>query len=185
VFYNYVLVTASINQALAATVNAFTGISMGEKNVRKAKRFLVTGLMITLVLIIMNVFLLIFLPTQIVNVYTHDEDVMRVTLNLFRIYMFLLPIDYVQATLAGFVRGVGKEIIAFLGFIVCYYVIGLPIAYVLGDVVGMYTVGLRLGIGVASLSVLVWYLWVLGKTDFEVQVQMIAERLRADRMTKN
>lgn len=64
--------------------------------------------------------------------------------------------ECVQLSLQGVFRGIGKQLFAFYMIVVSFYIIGLPLAYLIGIYWGMgldgLWIGLAIGVSVLALS---------------------------------
>ena len=159
--------------AISATLNSLTGSSIGEKNPKKIKRFLVSALMLTTVFICLVLLILVFLQDYLINFYTTDPQIISILKQLIEYYYIILVADYIQIQLGSYIRSIGKENLGFWGFIVCFYVIALPLCYFLGTILDMNVIGLRIGMLVGIYCLCVFDLIVIWKTDLNKQIIFI------------
>jgi MATE family multidrug resistance protein len=170
---------------IGVTLNAVTGNAIGEKDVVKAKRLLFSALfMVGTVVIPMECFLYFF-KDQIGGFYTTNPEILSTLSTIINIYIFIFPIDCISMLLSCFTRGIGKGAKGSLIFILCNYMIGLPIAFVLGNVLDFYDRGLWYGIGVASYCQLICFTILLMRTDLTQQVKTVSARMDKDMKTED
>lgn len=93
------------------------------------------------------------------------------------IYLVFLPFDFVQMIIGGYIRGIGQEVPGFMCFAISFYGLGLPTAFVLGNVMHYYDVGLFLGMGVGIISVFTGFMIILYRTDLDKQIEEILDRV--------
>jgi len=167
--------------SLADTVLAFMGNAMGEGNIKKAKNFLKAGVMLSVISLVALELFYIFFMTQVSKFYTNDENIIQEAIKLFKIYLFYYPPDFIQIIFSAGLRAIGKEKLGSVTFFVCYYLIAIPLAYVLCFKTTLRDVGIVLGPMISIYILLIWLLIVYYfGINWEEQVKEIAEKLHKD-----
>jgi len=110
---------------------------------------------------------LVFAPRLIVRAFTPDPQVMRIGVMLLLVAAAFQLFDGLQTVATGALRGAGETRIPMFSSFIAYWVIGLPLAYYLGFVLGFGAVGVWVGLAVSlaiigTLLVFIWRQKVLG-----------------------
>jgi MATE family multidrug resistance protein len=98
----------------------------------------------------------LLLPRQLLTLFTTDREVIEVGAELLRIAAFFALFDGVQAVAAGALRGAGDVRVPFLANVAAHWLVGLPVALVLGFGLNLGAKGLWWGLtaGLITVSVL-------------------------------
>ncbi|CAA3010713.1 DETOXIFICATION 35-like [Olea europaea subsp. europaea] len=111
-------------------------------------------------------------------IFTHSETMLRAVSRLSILLGITMLLNSVQPVISGVAIGGGwQSIVAYIN-LGCYYIFGLPLGYVLGYVANFGVMGLWGGMiaGVALQTLLL--LLVLYKTNWNMEVDRITERMR-------
>jgi len=122
----------------------------------------------------------IFFKQNLIEFFTEDQVLINLAIQVIDIYMYILPLDYTQCLLGGYVRGVGKENIGAMCFIVCYYFIGISLAYIFGNYLDYNVRGLWIGMGSGIACAVLSSTVIIIKSDLNEQVEMIKSRIEFD-----
>jgi len=117
---------------------------------------------------------------DIVYFFERDEEVEKIVSTLIVLYFCIIPGDWLQIIYGGYIRGVGKQLQGAVCFFISFYVVGLPLAYYLGSIRELYTLGLWIGLGAGGYMMLICNYIVVYMTDMEIQIRHIAHILHAD-----
>ena len=109
------------------------------------------------------VFLLIREP--LVKIFTNDEELIELTSNVLIISFIGQFPDSIQLVFNGVIRGLGKQKIASIITVCVYYIIGLPLAGLLGFTAGLTVYGLQIAIRIACTIQLFAFLYVIMKSE--------------------
>jgi len=169
--------------SLADTVLAFMGNSLGERDLKKAKNFLKSGLCFAGGFILIVVSFYSFFAKEAASFYTNDPEVIKKTVDLLRLYILLYPGDCLQIVLSSGLRALGKEKLGSIMFVVCFYMLGIPLSYILGFPAGWGIMGITAGYIIGLYVMLVWMLFVYWKLDWNVQLKEVIERIHQDKQT--
>jgi len=78
--------------------------------------------------------------------------------------------------LGGYIRGIGKEKAGTYSFLFCFYGIGLPIAYLLGNILDLEARGLWMGMAFGLYVTCIVNVVIISRADLRVQMEKIEER---------
>ena len=179
VYTNYQTLYA-VPVSLADTVLAFVGNAMGEGDTKKAKNFIKAGLTLSLITLVGVELFYIFLIRQVTAFYTSDVKTIEKTVEIFNIYLLYFPADFIQIILSSGLRAIGKEKLGSVMFLICYYVISIPISFVLCFYAGLKVMGLVYGPMVGLYCLLFWVIFAYIRINWEKQKKVIEERISHD-----
>ena len=121
--------------------------------------------------------LFLTLPRLLAGLYTGDAAVIMVAASLIPLAGVFQVFDGLQVVAGGILRGLGETRVAMMVNILGYWLVGLPISYLLGFEAGMGPVGLWWGL-VVGLSVVATVLLVrvriaLGRQQRRVEIDAV------------
>lgn len=151
--------------ASAATIK--TGHSFGKKNLQRVARF--SKISYTLVLVFMVVCALIFtiFNKQLPMLFSDDNHVIAISAQLLIIAGLFQLFDGTQVVGLGILRGMGDVNVPTIITFIAYWIIGIPMAYVMGiylniGITGIWY-GLTLGLLTSSLLLYLRYQKIIKK----------------------
>ena len=177
--YNVMSVMTLLPIGFSATLTTYVGCAAGENDLQKLSTYIKAGFIITLGFLVVEGPALYFLSEPLARIFSNDMSVIGATQTLERMYSFAMVADFTQLVMSAILRGIGKEHIACVIFLLGNYVVGLPAAFVLGTVLKKYSKGLLLGIisgMVVNAAATSFALW---KTNLRRQAESIANRIDA------
>jgi MATE family multidrug resistance protein len=149
----------------AATVRA--GRALGRKDEQSLRRGGITAIAMSAFFAVVTSIVFLAMPEFLVSLFLDPNEPERV--NLLRIGASLIMVaalfqlvDGLQVVVLGLLRGVQDTTVPMVIATISYWVIGLPVSYVLAFTLGLGGVGLWLGlvIGLAVAAVLLsWRFW--------------------------
>lgn len=158
----------SVSMALTIVV----GFEVGAKRLRDAKIYSWLGVFIAILISILCGLVLLLFPTEIASLYTKDPKVLTLTTQFLLYALFFQLSDAIAAPIQGALRGYKDVNITFFMSLISYWVIGLPLGYLLAKHTDMgafgYWAGLIAGLAVGAIC-LSTRLWFLQKTKFQYE----------------
>ncbi|MDO6563480.1 MATE family efflux transporter [Amphritea sp. 1_MG-2023] len=116
--------------SIALTIR--TGHFIGRKDYSSARRTAISGYAIVILTSITSCTLISLLSVQIATLYTADDNIIKLASSLLLIAaIFQIP-DAIQVVSAGILRGYKDTAFPLLIVFTAYWLIGLPLGYVLG-----------------------------------------------------
>jgi len=143
------MVPLSIAMALTIRVGQLVGAGQSEA----ARHAVITGVIITLAIALVSSSLSLLLAESIVGLYTDREAIIGLAATLISIAAVFQFSDALQVSAAGALRGYKDTAVPLLMVFIAYWLIGLPVGYVLG-----FTQWLTAPQGAAGL----WYGLLIG-----------------------
>lgn len=150
----------SISMALTILV----GFEVGAKRHYDAKEYSWIGLGIAIFLAGFCGMILLLFRLKIAGIYTNDPIVLKLTGQFLLYALFFQLSDAIQAPVQGALRGYKDVNITFIATLISYWIIGLPIGYLMATYTGLgafgYWIGLIAGLAVGAICLLCRLLWV-------------------------
>ena len=168
--------------SMAITASTKVGNAIGSNNIPQAIRY--ARLCISSGFIIQSFFgvILILCQSWWPYIFTTDEDVIDVIIKILYLTTAFTLIDSIQTAIGGVLRGVGKQKIGAVTYIVSYYLVGLTVGITLAIHYGMGIAGQWIGTTLAAiinLSALgFYYLFIL---DWKKALIESLERLNSEK----
>ncbi|XP_050364675.1 protein DETOXIFICATION 41-like [Argentina anserina] len=162
--------------AAAASVRVSNELGAGHPKVAKFSVFVVNGTSI-LISIVFSAIVLIF-KVGLSKLFTSDTDVIKAVSNLTPLLAMSVFLNGIQPILSGVAIGSGWQAIVAYVNLSCYYVIGLPIACVLGFKTSMGVAGIWWGMIIGVFLQTVTLIVLTARTNWEAEVENAAERLK-------
>ncbi|XP_028779695.1 protein DETOXIFICATION 14-like [Neltuma alba] len=110
------------------------------------------------------------------NVFSNEPDVLEYVTKIAPLLVVSVFVDSLQGTLTGIARGSGwQHIGAYVNF-GTYYIVGIPLAAILGFWVDMRGIGLWIGITTGTLCQVIVLLIIISCTDWMKEARRARER---------
>lgn len=144
------MIPLSISIALTITV----GYEVGAKRFKDAKHYSYLGISLGIILGAIASILLFIFNKQIGMFYTNERDVLELISQFLMYAIFFQMSDAVGAPIQGALRGYKDVNVAFLLAFISFWVIGLPLGYVLANYTSYeafgYWIGLICGLAIGA-----------------------------------
>lgn len=146
---NLASITYMLGSGIASAATIKTGNNLGQKNFLDLRRSAIASYHVILVFMSVTALLFIFCNTLLPRIYTDDQAVIQIAAQLLILAGFFQLFDGTQVVGLGVLRGIGDVNIPTIITFIAYWVIGIPLGYILG---------IRLNLGVNGI----WYGLILG-----------------------
>lgn len=145
------MVPLSISMALTIVV----GFEVGAKRFQDAKQYSYLGIGIALGIALMFGVSLLMFSKQVAGFYTTDIEVLELAQHFLMYSILFLISDAVAAPIQGVLRGYKDVTVPFIVALVSYWVIGLPLGYILAKFTSLaafgYWIGLITGLAAGAI----------------------------------
>ncbi len=142
------MVPLSISMALTVIV----GFEVGARRYHDARQYSWIGMTLAVLMsVICGLFLLVF-REEIASIYSKEPEVIALTANFLVFALFFQLSDALQAPIQGALRGYKDVNITFVMALISYWIIGLPLGYLLANYTGMMAYGYWAGL-IAGLAI--------------------------------
>ncbi|MDP6967636.1 MAG: MATE family efflux transporter [Gammaproteobacteria bacterium] len=108
------------------------GQAVGAGHAQEAKQLVIIGFTLALAMATATCCLMLSVPDIIAQIYTQDQAVIDVAVSLFFLAAMFQLSDAIQVAGAGILRGYKDTKWPMLMIVISYWVIGLPLGYILG-----------------------------------------------------
>ncbi len=167
------MIPLSISMALTIVV----GFEVGAKRYKDARAYSFIGITLSLTMAFVSAAILFFFREQIASIYTQDKQVLVITMHFLIYAIFFQISDAIQAPIQGILRGYKDVTIAFYLSLVSYWILGLPIGYVLAVSLHLgpdgYWIGLISGLAIGAIGLAARLKYVQQKIALNSQVKKI------------
>ena len=140
---------------LSIAISIRVGRAKGSGNPKDARYIGFAGIFLCIIVMTVTASIFILVPEHIVGIYTYEENVQTLAVQLLYMAAIFQLSDGIQVGALGALRGLKDTRVPFLANVLAYCGIGLPLAYLLGfhfqfGPVGMW-VGLISGLSIAGI----------------------------------
>ncbi len=149
---NFVAMTFMVPLGLSMAITVRVGHARGLGNPAAVRRAGAVGMSIALMIQTVSATLMVAFPWAIVSIYTDDRKVASAAVGLLFLAALFQLSDGLQVSAAGALRGLKDTRVPMLMTVLAYWVIGLPLGYILGFELGMGARGMWVGL-IAGLTV--------------------------------
>lgn len=136
------MIPLSISMALTIVV----GHEVGANRFKEAKQYSYLGIGMALFLSLLSATLIYFLRPEIAILYTSDKAVLNLTQDFLIYAIFFQLSDAIAAPIQGALRGYKDVNVTFIMALVSYWVIGLPVGYLLATYTSLNAFGFWIGL---------------------------------------
>ncbi|MCR8645353.1 MATE family efflux transporter [Paenibacillus sp. N1-5-1-14] len=145
------MVPLSIAMALTITI----GFEVGALRKKDATQYSIIGIISAVMMSVFCGVLLFFLNNEIAGLYSQDKTVIELTKVFLYYALFFQLFDAIAAPIQGALRGYKDVNITLIATLVAYWIVGLPLGYVLANFTSLeaygYWIGLISGIGTGAI----------------------------------
>ncbi|WP_273124802.1 MATE family efflux transporter [Bacillus weihaiensis] len=146
------MIPLSISMALTIVV----GHEVGAKRIIGAKQYSYLGIGMAVVLSTLSAALIYFFRPEVASIYTSDSAVLRLTQDFLIYAIFFQLSDAIAAPIQGALRGYKDVNVTFVMALISYWVIGLPVGYLLASYTPLdafgYWIGLISGLAAGAVG---------------------------------
>lgn len=156
---NLAAVTYMMASGIASAATIKTGNNFGKKNFSDLRHAAIASYHVILLFMSITALLFIVANNFLPYIYTEDMAVINIAAQLLIIAGFFQLFDGTQVVGLGVLRGIGDVNIPTLITFIAYWVIGIPLGYLLGIVLGLGVNGIWYGLtfGLLTASTLLFF----------------------------
>lgn len=149
---NFAALTFMVPLGISMAITVRVGFAVGRGDPVGARRAAFAGSALALSSQVISASVMIFLPHQVARIYTDDPGVIAMAVSLLSLAAIFQLSDGVQVSAAGALRGLKDTRTPMLMTVVAYWLVGLPVGWILGFRFGLGAEGMWIGL-IAGLSV--------------------------------
>ncbi len=146
--------TFMIPMAIANAISVKVGFENGAKNFEELKRYAFSGLGMSVGFMTICAIIFLLFPTQCIKIFSNDNNLVASSIPILMLIAFYQIFDGLQISLGGIFKGLKNTNIIMIGNFIAYWVIGLPIGYILAFGYNLKLFGFWVGLtlSIASLG---------------------------------
>jgi MATE family multidrug resistance protein len=137
---------------LSVAISARVGNSIGKKKPAEARFRGFIGVGVSCCIMACTALLMLVFPESIVSIYTDDIAVAELAVQLLFLAAIFQLSDGLQVSGFGALRGIKDTKVPMYVNLVAYWILGIPVAYTIGIILGYGAPGLWIGL-IAGLTV--------------------------------
>lgn len=142
---NFASITFMIPLGLSIATTSRVGYAVGRRDFMEAKMAGQVGMAMSVLFMVLTAITMLVIPEKIISIYTDDQTVTVVAVQLLFIAAIFQISDGLQVSGAGALRGLKDTRIPMIVNMIAYWIIGLPLGYYLGIILGYGVEGLWMG----------------------------------------
>lgn len=143
---NFAALTFMLPLGMSMAITVRVGNAVGRRDPATARRAALVGMGLAMLCQLGSASVMLFAPRWVAGMYTQDEAVIRVAVELLFLAAIFQLSDGVQVSSAGALRGLKDTLAPMLITVFAYWVVGLPLGYWMGFRLGWGAPGLWVGL---------------------------------------
>ena len=148
------MIPLSISMALTIVVS----YSVGGSRLKSAKHYTFLGVSSGMTILILTATFMFFFREEIAKLYSNDPEAIALAAQLFLVSILYQLSDSVQAGLQGVLRGFKDVSVPFFIAFVSYWMIGMPVGYLLATQTNLGPAGFWFGISIGLTSAAIGFI---------------------------
>jgi MATE family multidrug resistance protein len=164
------MIPISISTALTVLV----GYEVGARRYKDAKQYSWLGVVLAIIIALVTGLLVVQFRYQVAGIYSNEAAVINLTANFLIFALFFQLSDAIQVTAQAALRGYKDVNIAFIMTLVAYWLICLPVGYLLANFTSLgargYWIGLTVGLLAAGIALSVRLIHIQKRKFVSVEV---------------
>jgi MATE family multidrug resistance protein len=156
---NLAAVTYMMASGIASAATIKTGNNLGKSNLLDLRRSAIASYHVIILFMSVTAIFFTFANNILPFIYTEDQAVITIAAQLLIIAGFFQLFDGTQVVGLGILRGIGDVNVPTVITFIAYWIIGIPLAYVLGIVLKLGVNGIWYGLtfGLLTASILLFF----------------------------
>ncbi|KAL3026646.1 hypothetical protein AAZX31_03G004900 [Glycine max] len=160
-----------------AAVSVRVANELGRENSKAAKFSIVVTVLTSFAIGFILFVLFLILREKVAYLFTSNEDVVTAVGDLSPLLALSLLLNSIQPVLSGVAVGAGwQSTVAYVN-IGCYYLIGIPVGIVLGNIIHLQVKGIWIGMLFGTLIQTIILIIITYKTNWDEQVIIARDRI--------
>lgn len=155
--------TFMIPVAISSAIAVKVGFANGACNYRDVKKYSTAGIAVSVGFMAICAVGFIFFPRFFVNIFTNDPVLIKICVPILVLAGIFQIFDGLQVALGGVFKGLKSTNIVMLGNLAAYWLIGLPLGYILAFKYDMDLYGFWIGLTISIFSLSMILLIILFK----------------------
>jgi MATE family multidrug resistance protein len=161
--------------SMAQTV--LVGYEVGARRYKDAKQYSWLGIYLAILIAILGGIFVVLFRYQVAGFYSNEAAVINLTANFLIFALFFQICDAIQATAQAALRGYKDVNLAFIMTLIAYWLICLPVGYLLAHYTSLgargYWIGLTFGLLAAGIALSFRLLYIQKRKFAEVEIKEV------------
>ncbi|EPD53984.1 MATE efflux family protein [Paenisporosarcina sp. HGH0030] len=166
---NFTSLMYMVPLSISIGTTVLVGYEVGAKRFKDAKIYSWLSVSTAVMFSFLSACILFFFKEQIAELYTTDETVIQLTIQFFIFAALFQLSDAIQAPVQGALRGYKDVNVTFIMAIISYWIIGLPVGYLLSKFTEFgpfgYWIGLIVGLSAGAITLSLRLIRIQRKKD--------------------
>ncbi|KAL3649874.1 Protein DETOXIFICATION 31 [Castilleja foliolosa] len=158
------MITVSVGFNAAISVRVSNELGAGHP--RAAKFSVVVVVVSSFILALLIAITILIFQKQYPSIFSESAQVQKIVYQLTPLLAFCIVLNNVQPTLSGVAIGAGWQALVAYVNIACYYLLGVPLGIILGNVLNMGVQGIWCGMVVGTIVQTLVLFWIVYKTNW-------------------
>jgi MATE family multidrug resistance protein len=141
--------------AISNAISIKVGFENGAKNYKELKNYAYAGIGVSMLFMTICAFIFLIIPQKCIELFTSDLEVIKVAVPILTLVGLFQIFDGLQVSVSGVFKGLKKTTIIMIGIFIAYWIIGLPLGFLLAFKYNQNLYGFWIGItiSIASLGI--------------------------------
>lgn len=161
ILFTLVTSTFMIPLAISNAIAVKVGFANGACNFLDLKRYSIAGITVSVGFMAMCALIFIFFPQFCTNIFTHDPELVKICVPILLLAGIFQVFDGLQVSLGGVFKGLKKTNIVMFGNFTAYWLLGLPLGFMLAFKYHMQLYGFWIGLTIAIFALALILLFIL------------------------
>ena len=163
---NIASLTFMVPLSISSAVSVKVGNSFGQKSYSRIKGYSIMAIAMSMGFMLFTAVMYLLFSREIMSLLSDDFKIITMGAAVLFVVAIFQLVDGLQVTLAGVLRGLDKTKESFIGIIIGFWVIGIPLGVYLGFYEDLKLIGLWVGLAI-SLAVVGVLLTVITRSQFK------------------
>lgn len=177
----YYMIPCALDNAVVSYVSS----SMGARQPKSAKKFILACALLSGIFAVILGFVSYFYWNYIIDLLVETEEAIHYATVMIRIYILAIVPDFLQIVLSGSLRAVDRKVAGFFVTCISMYAVAIPIAFVLCFKYGWEIEGLNWGMNVGFYCCFILDIIFFISVNLEHQSKKIYQKISEDKEHAN
>ena len=173
--FNFSVILFYFNLGIANAASTYVGNCIGERNEKMARKYINASLCYTLAFAVICQIVIYFYKFEIISMYTSSPEIIDVFYRIIPYFNIYLIFDQVQVSLAGIIKGLGRQEQAAKIMMIVIYFIGVPLQLILTFTMEQGVIGLWRGQFCIVVLILFGFVYIFKSKSVEDTIQELDE----------
>ena len=184
IIVNLVSLIFMVPLGTAYAASAFTGVFLGRQKINQAKKYARLTILFNIIITLVILIILWTCHDGISHLFTQDGPTVGIISDVINILILYIFFDTIHGVQSGIIRGLGLQAYGSIYTLICYYIIGMPLALWLAFSKQMGVYGLWLGFSIACIILDLGFLVIIEYPDWNRIATEMQQKIDKERIAK-